>query len=124
MEHFLDESGRQELVDLLTDDPALFFIESAQVLPHWPRVGSDIKRVLGDFPRYARHVRGTPREYFNVRAEKADEHCFLFGIKLRADPCHLLSGAARVEGDGLRGFGRLEVAGLLLDIGHLCGEVF
>jgi hypothetical protein len=124
MEHFLDESGRQELVDLLPDDPTLFFIESAQVLPYRPRVGSDIQGVLGDFPRYAWHVRGTPREYFGVRAKKVYEHCFLFGLEIRADSQHLLSGAARVKWDGLRGFGRLEVVGVLLCVGHLSNEVF
>jgi hypothetical protein len=36
MEYLLDESNRQELVDLLPDDPALFLIKSAQVLPHRP----------------------------------------------------------------------------------------
>jgi hypothetical protein len=85
MEHFLDESDHQDLVDLLPDDPTLF-IESAQVLPHRPGVVSDIQEVLGDFPRYAQHVRVTPREYFGVRMEKVDEHCFLFGLELRADP--------------------------------------
>jgi hypothetical protein len=57
--------------------------------------------VLGDIPRYARHVRGTPRKNFGVRVEKVDEHCFLFGVELGADP-YLLGGVvARVERDGL-----------------------
>jgi hypothetical protein len=56
MEHFLDESGRQKLVDLLPDVPLRLLIESTQVLPHRPGVGSDIQGVFGDFPRYARHV--------------------------------------------------------------------
>jgi hypothetical protein len=49
--------------------------------------------------------------------EKVDKHCFLFGLELRANPHHLLAGAARVEGDGLCGFGRLKVAGVLLGSG-------
>jgi hypothetical protein len=61
--------------------------------------------VLGDIPRYARHVRGTPRKNLGVRAEKVDEHCFLFGVELGADP-DLLGGVitgSRVLGDGSRG---------------------
>jgi hypothetical protein len=42
--------------------------------------GSDLQGMLGDFPGYARHIRGTPREYVDIHAEKVDEHCFLFEI--------------------------------------------
>jgi hypothetical protein len=41
--------------------------------------------VLGDFPGYARHIRGTPRKDVDVCVEKVDEHCFLFGIEGGAD---------------------------------------
>jgi hypothetical protein len=41
--------------------------------------------VLGDFSGYARHIRGTPREYVDIRAEKVDEHYFLFGIEGSTD---------------------------------------
>jgi hypothetical protein len=37
--------------------------------------------MLGDFPRYAQHIRGTPRKDVDVCAEKVNEHCFLFGIE-------------------------------------------
>jgi hypothetical protein len=80
--------------------------------------------VLGDFLLYVQHVRGTPRKYFGVRTEKVDEHCFLFGLKLRSDLPRLLPKAARVEGDDLRGFGWLKVVGVLLGVGHLSSEVF
>jgi hypothetical protein len=58
MEHFLDESGRQELVDLIPDDPALLLVKSTQVLSHRPRVGSNVQGVLDDFPWYARQSEG------------------------------------------------------------------
>jgi hypothetical protein len=93
MEHFLDESGRQKLVDLLPNDSTLLLIESMQVLSHRPRVGSDIQGVLGDFPWYARHVQGTPRQYLDIHAEEVDEHCFLFRLELGADPQHLFARA-------------------------------
>jgi hypothetical protein len=86
MEHFLGEPDHQQLVDLLFDGPAIFLVESTEMLPHRSSVSSDVQGVLGDFPRYARHVQGTPCEYFGIRAEKVDKHCFLFGLKLRADP--------------------------------------
>jgi hypothetical protein len=98
MEHLFDEFGRQELVDLLPDDPALLLVNSTQVLPHRPGVGSDVQGMLDDFPRYAQHVRGTPRKYLYIRAEKVDEHCFLFGLKLGTNPQHLLARAVRIEG--------------------------
>jgi hypothetical protein len=110
-------------VDLLAYGSALFFVESAQRLLHGSGSSSDIQRVLGDIPRYAGHVRGTPRKNVGVRAKKVDEHCFLFGIKLGADP-NLLGGvAARVEGDGLNRLRWLEVAGVALHVWHLLKEV-
>jgi hypothetical protein len=88
-------------VDLLAYGSTLFFVESAQRLLHGSGSSSNIQRVLGDIPRYARHVRGTPRENVGVRAEKVDEHCFLFGIELGADPDLLGGVAAGVEGTDL-----------------------
>jgi hypothetical protein len=93
------------------------------VLSHRPGVGSYVQGVLGDFPRYAHHVRGTPGKDLSIHMEKVDEHYFLFGLELRANLQHLLAGAARVEGDGLRGLGRLEVVGVLLGIGYLSSKV-
>jgi hypothetical protein len=78
--------------------------------------------VLGDIPRYARHVRGTPRKNFGVCAEKIDEHCFLFGVELGADPDLLARVVAGVKRDGLNRLSWYEVAGVALRIGHLLGE--
>jgi hypothetical protein len=78
--------------------------------------------VLGDIPRYARHVRGTPRKNFGVYAEKVDEHYFLFGVELGADPDFLTGVVAGVERDRLDCLGRLEVAGVPLRVGRLFGE--
>jgi hypothetical protein len=75
-----------------------------------------------DIPRYARHVQGTPRKNLGVRAEKADEHCFLFGVELGADPDLLEGIVVGVERDGLNRLCRLEVAGVALRIWHLLGE--
>jgi hypothetical protein len=78
--------------------------------------------VLGDIPRYAGHVRGTPRENVGVCAEKVDEHYFLFGIELRADP-DLLGGVfAGVERDGFNRLYRLEVTGVALHVWRLFRE--
>jgi hypothetical protein len=78
--------------------------------------------VLGDIPRYAWHVRGTPCKNFGVCAEKVDEHCFLFGVELGADPDFLAGIVAGVEGDGLNRLGWFEVAGMALRIRRLFGE--
>jgi hypothetical protein len=78
--------------------------------------------VLGNIPRYAGHVRGTPCKNFGVRAEKVDEHYFVFGVELGADPDLLSCVVAGVEGDGLNRLSRLEVAGVALRIRHLLGE--
>jgi hypothetical protein len=122
MEYLFDEPCDHQLVDLLAYGPALFFVESAQRLLHGSGSSSDIQRVLGDIPQYARHVRGTPRKDFGVRAEKVDEHCFLFGVKLGADP-YLLGGVvAGVERDGFDHLSWLEVAGVALRIWRLLGE--
>jgi hypothetical protein len=78
--------------------------------------------VLGDIPRYDGHVRGTPRKHFGVRAEKVDEHYFLFGVELGADPDLLAGVVAGVERDGLNRLCWLEVASVALHIRHLLGE--
>ena len=75
--------------------------------------------MLGDIPRYVGYVRGTPRENVGVRAEKVDEHCFLFGIELGANPNLLGSVAVGVEGDGLNRLRWLEVVGVALHVWHL-----
>jgi hypothetical protein len=124
MEYLFDEPCGHQLVDLRAYGSALFFIESAQRLLHESGSSSDIQRVLGDIPRYARHVRGTPRKNLGVRAEKVDEHCLLFGVELGADPGLLEGVVAGVERDGLNCLCWLEVAGVALHIWHLLGEAF
>jgi hypothetical protein len=122
MEYLFDEPCGHQLVDLLAYGSALFFVETAQRLLHGSGTGSDVQRVLGDIPRYARHVRGTPRKDFGVRTEKVDEHYFLFGVELGADPYLLRGVVAGVEGDGLNRLSQFEVAGVALRIRHLLGE--
>jgi len=56
MVNLLDESSRQKLVDLLTNDLAFLLVEATQPLFHWLRTGSNFQGVLSDFPRYAWHV--------------------------------------------------------------------
>jgi hypothetical protein len=109
-------------VDLLVYSSAPFFVESAQRLLDGSGSGSEVQRVLGDIPQYVGHVRGTPREDVGVRAEKVDEHCFLFGIELGADPDLLGGITAGVEGDGLNRLRWLEVAGMTLHVWHLLRE--
>jgi hypothetical protein len=122
MEYLFDEPCNHQLVDLIAYGSALFFVETAQRLLHGSGSSSDIQRVLGDIHRYVRHVRGTPRKNFGVRAEKVDEHCFLFGVELGADPDLLAGVVAGVERDGLNRLCWFEVAGVALHIRHLLGE--
>jgi hypothetical protein len=122
MEYLFDEPCSHQLVDLLAYGSMLFFVESAQRLLHGSGSSSDIQRVLGDIPRYARRVRGTPRKNLSVRAEKVDEHDFLFRVELGADPDLLGGVVAGVERDGLNRLCWLEVAGVALRIWHLLGE--
>jgi hypothetical protein len=78
--------------------------------------------VLGDIPRYAGHVRGTQCENIGICAEKVDEHCFLFGVELGADPDLLGGVVAGVERDRLNRLRWLEVAGMALHVWRLLGE--
>ena len=75
----------KKFLQLLADSPALELVEASQALLHRLGVGSDIKGVLGDLPRYARHVRGAPRKDVCVGAEEVDEHHFLFAVEGDAD---------------------------------------
>jgi hypothetical protein len=122
MEYLFHEPCSHQLVDLLAYGPALLLIKAAQVLRHGSGSSSDIQRVLGNIPRYARHVRGTPRKNFGICTEKVDEHCFLFGVELGADPDLLAGVVAGVERDGFNRLGRFEVAGVALRIRRLLGE--
>jgi hypothetical protein len=122
MEYLFDEPCSHQLVDLLAYGSALFFIESAQRLLHGSGSSSNIQRVLGDIPRYARHVRGTPHKNFGIHAEKVDEHCFLFGVELGADPDLLGGVVVGVERDRLNRLCWLEVASVALRIWRLLGE--
>ena len=114
MEYLLDESGRQKPLHLLADRPVLELIKASQALLHRLGVGSDIKGVLGDLPRYARHVRGAPREDVCVGAEKVDKHHFLFAAEGVADPQCLAIGMAWVEGHLLDTLGGFEAAYVLV----------
>jgi hypothetical protein len=80
MNNILDEPDRQKLVNLLPDDPALFLIESTQLLLHRSGAGADVQGVLDDFPRYAWHVQGTPHKYLSILVEEVDKHFFLFWV--------------------------------------------
>jgi hypothetical protein len=122
MEYLFDEPCTHQLVDLLAYGSALFFVETAQGLLHGSGSSSDIQRVLSDIPRYARHVRGTPRKNLSIRVEKVDEHCFLFGVELGADPDLPVGVVAGVERDGLNRLSWFEVAGVAIRIRHLLGE--
>jgi hypothetical protein len=53
---------------------------------------------------------------------RLDEHCFLFGVELRADPDLLEGVVAGVERDGLDRLSWLEVAGVALRVWRLLGE--
>ena len=75
--------------------------------------------MLSDFPRYARHVRGTPRKHIGICAEKVDEHSFLFAVEGGADPQRSVVGAGGVDRDELDGLCGLESPGTTLGVGRL-----
>ena len=110
MEYLLGESVRQKLLHLLADHQSLELVEAPQALLDLLGVRQDIKGVLGNLPRYARHVRGAPREDVCVGAEKVDEHHFLFTVEGGADLQCLVVGAIRVEGHLLDTLGGSEAS--------------
>src|SRR6185437_9608340 len=99
MEYLHDESGLQKLVHLLADRPSLEFVEAPQALLDRLGVRQDIKGVLGDLLRDARHIRGAPHEDVSVGAEKVDEHHFLFAVEGSADLQRHAVGGLWVKGD-------------------------
>src|SRR5688500_5998412 len=124
MEYLFDEPCSHQLVDLLAYGSVLLFVKAAQVLLHGSGSSSDIQRVLGDIPRNAWHIRGTPRKNFGICVEKVDEHCFLFGVELEADPDLLASVVAGVEGDSLNRLSWFEVSDMALRVRRLLREAF
>jgi len=107
MIHFLDESGRQNLRNLLADGSTLL-VEAAQSLLHRLGVWPDLQGMLGDFPWNAWHVQGFPRKDVSIDTEEVNERAFLFGEKRDADLEHLAIRVARVHGDLLEAFSRLK----------------
>jgi hypothetical protein len=97
--HLLDKSGRQKSCDLLADGAALFLIETAQTLLHRLRAWPDLQGMLNDFSRYARHIRGLPREDVFIGAEEVDERAYLFGGEFSADPHPLVPRVVGVDED-------------------------
>jgi hypothetical protein len=93
------------------------------VLYHRSRADVEVQGVLGDLPRYAWHVRRAPRKYFGISMEEVDEHFFLLGVELGANPQRLLARATGVEGDNLCCFHLLEACDVPLRVGNLSGEV-
>jgi hypothetical protein len=107
---------------LLTDALALLLVEVAQALLHQFGAGSDLQGVLDDFPRYVRHIRGTPRKDVDICAEKVNEHCFLFGIEGGADAQRLSLWVSGIEGYKLDVFRRLKAIGVALGVRDLVGQ--
>ena len=120
--NLLDESSRQKLVDFLANDLAPLLIDSAQPLLYWLGTSSNLQGVLGDFPRYAWHVRGTPCKHVGIRTEKVDEHSFLFGVEVGADRQHLAVGVVGIEWDPLGSLSRLKAARVSFGLWSLSGQ--
>jgi hypothetical protein len=100
----------------------LLLVESVQVLLDGLAASSDVQGELSDFPHYARHVRGTPRKCVSVCTEKVNEHYFLFGVKVGADPQHLAFRGLWVEEDELGLLHRLEALGVALGVRDVLSE--
>jgi hypothetical protein len=54
--YLLDEFSRQKSCDRLADGQPLLLIKAAQALPNRSGAWPDLQGMLGDFPRYARHI--------------------------------------------------------------------
>ena len=65
--------------------------------------------MLGEFPRYTRHVLGGPCEDVPILTEEVDELAFLFAAQVAADCQELLFRPARIQRDLLAVLGRLEL---------------
>jgi hypothetical protein len=97
----------------------LLLVEAMQTLLDRPGARHDLLGMLGDFSRYARHIRGLPRKDVFIGAEEVDERAFLFGGERSANS-HLL--VIRVIGvdeglfDALR---RLKGSGGSFEVGRL-----
>jgi hypothetical protein len=122
MIHFLDESSRQKLRNLLTDCPTLLFIEAAEMLLYRLGAQLDPQGMLSNFPRNAWHIQGFPCEDVTVRTEEVDENAFLFGGEVGADAQHLVVEAAGVYEDLLGALCGLKRLGRPLGVGCFLGS--
>jgi hypothetical protein len=60
VENLLDEPGRDEAGDLLTDRLPLLVVEASEALLDGLDIWQDVQGILGDLPRDPHHVRGLP----------------------------------------------------------------
>ena len=79
--HLLDKSCTEELLYFIAYGGTFFAIKASQPLFNRSGPGLDIESVLGDLPGDPWHVRWCPREHVEVRAQKVDEHAFLFRVE-------------------------------------------
>ena len=124
MVYFLDKPGPQKLRNLLADGPMFLLVEAMQVLLHWLGAWPDLQGMLGDFSRYAWHVRGSPRKDVSIGVEEVNERAFLFRGKCGANGHHFAFGAARVYEDLLGALYRLKRSGQPLGVGCFFDDLF
>ena len=104
VEYLSNESCCQEFGDLFTYGPTPLIIKAMQALLSGLQAQDEAQCVLGDVPRYARHVRWLPCEDITIGVQEVDELAFLFGRELGPDPHRL----ARVGGVDPHRLGFLE----------------
>jgi len=119
MKYLLDESGCQQLVDLLPDGPALFLVESAQALLHMLGAGSDVQGVLGNFPRYARHFEGLHANTSAFARRKSTSTASNLGSRLELIINALPLEVLGVEEDELGFLRWLEAPSVMLGVGDV-----
>ena len=113
---FHDEAGCEQLGDLFADCSSFVFEKTSKWLLDRLGARPDVKSMLGEFPRYARHVLWRPCEDVPVLTEELDELAFLFAAKAGSN-YHELSGVGGIQGNLLTVLGRLKLDLVIRSLG-------
>src|SRR4051812_11950053 len=85
VKHFHDETHSLKLGDLFVDCSSLVLEETSEGLLDRLRAWPNVQLVLGEFPRYTRHVLWIPCKDVPVLTKELDELAFLFVAKSSSD---------------------------------------
>ena len=113
---FHDAAGYEQLGDLFVDYSSLVFVKMSKRLLDRLGAWTDVKFVLGEFPRHTRHVLWRPCKDVSVLMKELGELAFLFAAEAGSD-YHTLGGIGGIQINPLVVLGSLKLGLIISSLG-------